>query len=109
MDFTLYCLFVQKPVHRPSSSRAGQRLPREMDAPKTTDSAELLPPEVAWGIAVAAGVCDRLEATGRRVHFDTAGGDGLAIELHDLSGRVVDRISSTDALLLADSARASAF
>lgn len=73
-----------------------------MEAIKSLPEAGRVPPEVAWGIAVAARACERLEATGRRVHFEIGGADGIAIEVHDLEGRVMSQISGADALGLAD-------
>ncbi len=60
------------------------------------------PLEVLRDIAAAAEAYEQLSSRGRRVHFglDTTAGT-VAIELRDLTGARVTRLSPSDALQLA--------
>ena len=60
------------------------------------------PPEVLDAIARAHEACERLEASGRHVHFDLNEFSGrLAIELTDASGTPLRSLSSRTVLELA--------
>jgi hypothetical protein len=70
---------------------------------RTDDIPASPPPEVLDAIADAAAAYDRLEASGRRMHFDLdAATRRLTLELIDADGNRLRRLTGAQVLELAD-------
>lgn len=68
----------------------------------TVDSVDAVPveppQEVIDAIGVASRTYDRLAASGRQVHFTVDARGGLSIEVHDLRGGVLGRLTPSQLL-----------
>jgi hypothetical protein len=96
---------IQRPDGAGSGVRPGTESPSyaEVAAAAEPDSLPVSPPpEVTQAMAVASDAYDQLSATGQTIHFgfDQAGG-GLAVELQDLDGTPLSRLSGSEALQIA--------